>query len=292
MSDERARKVKDYLSNVVVKDNDLIQKAKNDLTLNEQKLINFMISLIKPGDKDFQTYKIKMLDFAKLTGIDKRHIYREFKKIIESIESKAFWFENEQVIARMHWVIKPKYIKEAGVIELKLDPDIKRYLIGLQGDFTKYELYNILSLKSKYSVSLYELFKSYSFKSTFTIKTEELKENIGADIPSYKYFGMFREKVLERSINDINEYTDLDISYQCLDQKKEVLANLQGHKVAYIRFIIKNKQLMDKFTLYQRETNRVCNNEQLSDQVPHQISLDIENETTALFDDTTNQQIN
>ncbi len=284
--------VTETLGNKVVKDNLLIQKAKNDLTLNEQKLINLLISLIKPGDKDFKKYYIKVTEFSKLTGVDNKHVYGEFKKIAMEISKKSFWFENDEIVAMMHWVIKPKYYKKTGLFEICLDPDIKDYLIGLSGNFTEYELYNILSLKSKYSISLYELFKSHSFKHSFEVKVDELKEAVGANIKSYKNFGVFKLKVLEKSLDDINEYTDIDVSYICLDSKKREMRSLRGCKVEFIKFIINSKGETERLSIYQKTSNRLFRTEQSGDHVPHQISLDTDNETTALFDDTTNQQIN
>ena len=128
--------ISESLGNVVVKDNILIQKAKNDLTLNEQKLINFLISLVKPGDKDLQTYSIKITDFSALTGIDNKHVYREFKKIIDGIDQKGFWFENDKILEKINWVITPRYLKDKGTVEVRLHPDVKSYLLELSGNFT------------------------------------------------------------------------------------------------------------------------------------------------------------
>lgn len=284
--------LKENLGNKVVKSNELIQRAKTDLTLSEQKLVNYLISLIKPKDDELKVYEIKAADFAKITGIDSTHMYRDFKKIMESIEKKSFWFEDEREIVRIYWVMKPRYIKGEGKVRMRLDPDLKEYLIGLQNNFTSYELYNILSLKSKYSLSLYELFKMHSFKHILKINLDELKEKIGANLDSYKKFGIFKQRILETSLDNINKYTDIKVSYQCLDSHQKLLNDLRGRKVVYIKFIIKTKGETDRLTLYEETTYRLFDNEQLSDQVPHQLSFDTDNETAALFDDTTNQRIN
>ena len=62
----------------VVKANDLIQRARYNLTVNQQKLIAYVISLIKPTDKELMMYEISVADFCELCGIDKTYFYTEF----------------------------------------------------------------------------------------------------------------------------------------------------------------------------------------------------------------------
>ena len=78
-------KMDDQRSYLVVKDNALIQKAKYNLTANEQKLVNYVITMIKPGEEEFKKYEIRALDFARLCGIDPKNVYRDFRNMIDSI---------------------------------------------------------------------------------------------------------------------------------------------------------------------------------------------------------------
>ena len=60
--------------NKVVKHNDLVQKSRFDLTLVEQKTINFLVSLIKPKKDitDIQPleYEFEIQQYCKICGID------------------------------------------------------------------------------------------------------------------------------------------------------------------------------------------------------------------------------
>lgn len=287
---DRTPDIEESLTHKVVKDNLLIQKAQTDLTRNEQKLVNYMVSMIKPTDEDFKTYQIRAVDFARLVGIDMKHIYRDFKEIMNSIEKKSFWFENDEVITKISWVLKPRYLKKKGIVELRLDPDIKKYLIGLKNDFTEYELYNVLSLKTKYAITIYELLKSYEYRKKTEISIDDFKTHIAANTDTYKSFGIFRKKILDVAMDDINENTDLDVTYKCLDAHKKEMKGLQGRKVCYLRFIVNAKGMMETFEVYQKTKDRVVSTD--TDQVPHQLSFDTDNETTDIYDDTTNQKVN
>lgn len=273
----------------VVKDNLIIQKAQTNLNKTEHRILNYAISLVKPDDEDFKPYKIKKSDFAILAEIDPSNISRGFKKISMEIINKSFYFDGEKIGKAIQWFHLEDH-KEKSYIVLRLDPIIKDYIIGLQNNFTEYELYNIMALNTKYSITIYELLKSYQYKGKFEIDVDHLKEHIGATQTTYSKFGDLKRKILDPTIDDINLNTDLDISYKCLDSNKKIIKSLQGHKVFYLRFYIKLKEISETFEVYTKMKDRI--NAAKSDQVPHQISFDTDNETSALFDDTTNQQIN
>lgn len=226
-------------SQLVVKHNDLIQKSKYNLTATQQKLIAYVISLIKPTDFEFQRYEISVADFCQLCGIDKNHFYLEFKETIDDIDNKAIWIETEEKTFKFRWFLKAEYINKKGKVRLILDDDIKKYLIALQETFTQYELINILALKSKYSIRLYELFKSYAFQKEKTLKIDALKETLLAT--HYTNFKDFRNRVLEKAITEINYYTDLEVSYEPIKK---------GRRVEAISFSIKRKTSYEGYLAY------------------------------------------
>ena len=52
----------------IVKSNDLIQKSRFQLSLQEQKIILYLISKIKPTDMEFNEYTFEIYDFLKSVG--------------------------------------------------------------------------------------------------------------------------------------------------------------------------------------------------------------------------------
>ena len=61
---------------------------------------------------------------------------------------------------------------------------------------------------------------------------DSLRDKVGAIPKSYSVYGNFKKKALEPSIKEINEKTDLQITYE--EVKK-------GRKVESIKFYIKSK---------------------------------------------------
>ena len=55
---------------MVVKSNDLIQRSRFHLTLQQQKIVLYLISHITPYDDEFKLYDFDIADFCKVCGID------------------------------------------------------------------------------------------------------------------------------------------------------------------------------------------------------------------------------
>lgn len=224
---------------LIIKDNELIRKAKYNLTVNQQKIIAYLISKIKPTDTELKKYEISIQDFCRLCGIDNNHFYTEIKTIVDNLDNKTFWVDTKEKIFKFRWFSEVEIIKESGTINIQLNSNIKKYLIDLKEDFTQYELYNILALRSKYSIRLYEWFKSYSFLKEKTIEINELKYILEAEC--YTNFKDFRNRVIDKAINEINEYTDLITSYKAI---------YKGKKVVKLIFYIQLKPPLDRYGSY------------------------------------------
>lgn len=251
---EKGRKQRQELSNFVVKDNAIIQKARYNLSATQQKFLAYLISKIKPEDNELETYEIRVEDFCTLVGIDKNWFYSEFIKLIDDFDNNhCFWVDTDKELYKFRWFADTRYIKGRGTVKVMLAHTLKEYLIGLTKNFTQYELYNIMALKSKYAIRLFELFKSYSWQNKKEFDIEELKELLCAT--NYKNFNDFKKRVIEPSLKEINEFTELNISYNTINQ---------GRKIIAVRFIIEHKETLESYASYLKtiekinEDNNIC----------------------------------
>lgn len=226
---------------MVVKANDLIQKSRFDLSLQQQKIILYLISQIEPMDTEFKLYEFSIVDFCKVCGIDPESgdKYKEIKKAIKDIADKSVWIKTEyDEETLLRWVEKPYINRNSGTIKIKLDADMKPYLLQLKSNFTQYELIYTLRFRSKYAIRLYELIKSIHYKDIIeykrAFKVEKLKELLNAE--NYKEYRDFKKRVLVPSINEINNNSDKNIT---LNELK------RGNKVEYIEIIVESKKTDD-----------------------------------------------
>lgn len=198
---------------LVVKSNELIQKTRYGLSVQEQKIILYLISFIKPTDEKFQVYQVSMSDLCDICGITQsgKNYYR-FRESIKSLADKSFWISTPERDILMRWVEHVEIVKRDKVVEIRIDDALKPYLLALKNNYTQYELGYVLVLKSKYSIRLYEILKSYAYIGQKDYSLEELKNAL--QIEGYEEFRYFKRDIIDKSLAEINTYTDLQIAYK------------------------------------------------------------------------------
>lgn len=225
----------------VTKANELIQKSRFSLSLQQQKIVLYLISQISPYDEDFGLYEFSIQEFCRVCGIDENSggNYQVLKAAIKEIRDKSIWVTlangRETTLA---WIEKPYIDPGSGIIQIRLDKDMKPFLLQLKQNFTSYELLWTLHFKSKYTIRLYELVKSIHFHDldpyTKIFALEELKRLLGAE--TYKTYQAFKERVLLRAVREINEYSDKTLSYEVIKS---------GRAVSKIKFTVSSKDSLE-----------------------------------------------
>lgn len=227
--------------NTVVKSNRLIQQSRFSLSTQQQKIILFIISQIEPCDEQLKLYEFKITEFCKLCGIEAQgENYAFLKQQIKAISDKSIWIETEsgkETLVR--WIEKPYIDDNTGTIQIKLDEDMKPYLLQLKERFTEYDLIYTLNFKSKYSIRLYEFLKSIHYKKLFpyscTIKIDKFQKIIDS---TYKDFKDFHTRVLKPAQKEINLYSDILFDYELTKE---------GRKVSAIQITVKTKDAANRF---------------------------------------------
>ena len=209
----------------VVKANEIIQRARYDMNLQELKVMAYCFSLIKPNDNIQTEYTFSISDYCKVSGIDAKNgnNYIDMKATLKGLRDKSFWLTKEDGSeVTVGWLAKATINKGSGKIKIKFDEDLQDYIMGLLTNYTQYELLSTLPMKSQYSFRLYELLKSYAFQKRHKFEIDDIKQRLAAE--HYVNFKDFRKKVLEYGIREINLYTDLEVSYDVETHGRKVVA--------------------------------------------------------------------
>lgn len=232
----------------VYKANDMIQKGRHELSLQEQRCVLYAISKIKPEDSIFQEYTFELSDFYRLCGLQKES-YTELKAILQGLSDRSWWItiDDKGTESLVRWFSTLRTNKKSGKVTIEFHKDMMPYLLELskQGVFyTHYQLKYILPMKSQYAIRLYEILKSYQRNNIeWFFDIDKLKKQLNCE--SYKDFKDFRRRVLEPAVAEINEFTDIKIAW---DTVKE------GRKVTRVIFYMVGKKKADLL-----ETDRVIN---------------------------------
>lgn len=234
---------------LIVKSNRLIE-ASYKLTTQEQRLILLMSSMIKPEDKDFNTYQITVKDFNRLVGIKGEGGYDKTKDVTKRLLERVLSIRSEKSLLQISWLSSAEYFKGKGYVELSFDPKLKPYLLQLKQFFTQYQLKDVVRLKRAYSVRIYELLKQYERVGNRSFDLLELRHILGLRPEEYKLYGHFKSRILKPAQKELEASTNLKFDFK---EKK------QGRKVVGIVFLIKQNAANKKKPVpdSKKETSRI-----------------------------------
>ena len=208
----------------VVQANTLIT-GKQGLKLNSAKLIRSAIMQVVYDDKELKTYVITIAEIADSFGISKSNVYRDIDEVTSDIISNPVYIKSEDAKKtqwiKIPWVTKCVYQSDVGVA-IKLNDELKPYLLNLKEKYTQYTLDTVLAMKSVYSIRIFELLME-------RIKLKVLPKN-GVDVElsveyireacdcqdKYKTFANLNNRVIKGAVEEINRVTlyKIDISYK------------------------------------------------------------------------------
>lgn len=215
----------------VVESNDLITKARHDLTANQLKIVDFLISKIQPEDKEFEELETSMYELTNVLEIKRSgRTYNQIANTLDDLRKKEVTIYNQEreSIVRTGWVSSAEYFKNGKVL-LSFDKKLTPYLLDLSKNYTQYLLIDTVKLKGKYAILLYKLMREADKdkgKSIAILKgtPEEFKEWLGAP-KSYSYNSL-KNQVLIKAIEEINLKID--------DMNLELLQGRYGRKVVQV----------------------------------------------------------
>ena len=216
------------MSELIVKHNNFIE-AKYYLTLTEIKIIAKLASMIQKDDDDFKSYKFtakELLDDLKLNNN-----YDDLRDAIRKLLTKLVIIKTENSILEINFLSSAEYFNDS-TIELCFDAKLKQYLLQLKENFTMYQFENVVALSSVYAIRIYELCKQYEKIKERTIEIKTLKEILEIE-DKYKLYADLKKRVLKIAEREINEKTDITISFEEIKTSK---------KVTSIKFLIEKKE--------------------------------------------------
>jgi len=90
---ETDRKIMESRNYKVVKANDLIQKSRFNLKVQEQKILLYLISKIKPDDMELKEHTFQIQDFCMVCGLyeDSGANYNYIKQTLKDLRDKSIW---------------------------------------------------------------------------------------------------------------------------------------------------------------------------------------------------------
>jgi plasmid replication initiation protein len=207
---------------LVVKSNALIE-ASYRLSLTEQRIILAAIVEAREtqkglGDGALTIYAKKFT--MTFSDVDQKNAYAQLKDAVKDLFKRYVTIKDiheesgKPRITEARWISSSSYINGIGAIQIRLSPEIIPYIIRLENEFTAYRLEKIGKLSTGYAVRLYEILLQYLQIGYRNITISELKNLLGVDQKEYLAIKDFKKRVIDPSLDQINEHTDLLVSYE------------------------------------------------------------------------------
>lgn len=222
-------------SPIVVQSNKLVE-SRYILSVNEQRLVFAVASMIHPDDVDFYPYEIKIRDLATILNIDLNNAYKNADRLTDQLMQRVLVIPEDDGPLKVGWVSSCKYNNKKGTISFSFDPHLKPYLLQLKRDFTQSKLSILAQFQSIYSIRIYQLLKQYKKIGYRVFEVDELKEILGIDKGKYSQFKQFRQWVLNQAKKEFEKKNDAGFPLCDLTFKLETIR--EGRNIARLKFII------------------------------------------------------
>lgn len=240
------------MGNLIVKSNAFVG-ASYGLGVVEQRLL--LLAILKARETDniseaiSRTLTIHASDYMAHFGVDRATAYESLENAVNGLyESEYQYIEmhpnGKREVHRERFVSGVSYSEGLGQVKLKFTPETVPLVVGLSENFTKYEIEQVSKLTSQYALRLYEILAQWRAKGKLSVKLDELRFKFGLLDDEYLRMHDFKKRVLDYAVAEINEHTDLSISYE---QHK------QGRVIVGFTFTIKQKSKPKKSKSQEQE---------------------------------------
>lgn len=205
--------------------------SKQRFSVNEKRVMQFIIAKIKPTDTEFKRYEIPIVEIADMANISPKNMYPFAKTLMTEMLSKFIILQDEEEkLKGFNYFTELEY--DNGILTVELNRNIHHLFLKLienKVNFTAYELTEFMTLSSNHAQRIYELLKQYSKSKQRerTIEMIELRDLLDIN-DKYKLYSDLRKRILEYTHKHIEENTGLRYKWEGIAKR--------GRKVVAIRF--------------------------------------------------------
>lgn len=240
-------------TDLVVKSNRLNSAIQN-LSLPELRIVQLAIVDARETGNGLSTdtpLRIDAMRYAEAFETTRQNAYNRMKEAEETLFNRRFTFlDSEGKTVKSRWIQRVRYLDDEGAIELAFTLDVVKGITRLDGAeefFTQYLLSQTSNLNSVYSVRLYELLIQWKTAAkTPVFELSLFRGQMGLNDGEYKAMCDFKKRVLDLAVKEINEKTDLTVSYT---QEKK------GRLIHGFKFTVKQKEKTKKEVKTDRDNN-------------------------------------
>lgn len=215
-----------------------LTRAGHGLTLSEKRIVAAAVSkldsrsVLKPGE--VPRTRITAMEYAETFSVDLDTAYNQLQSAAKQLYNRSITFfesahkRNGKPLpptrVQMRWVGSVKYQDGEGWVELAWWPDLLRHLVGLQAQFTTYQLQQASALRSAYSWKLLELLMRFESTGWAEYTIEDFCASMEATPKQAADFAKVRTKIIEPAVKELTEKDGWLIQWQPVKAGRKVKA--------------------------------------------------------------------
>jgi plasmid replication initiation protein len=210
-------------SELVVKSNRLIE-ASYRLGLNEQRIILYSICRCREEQNGvFPNLPVTITAdaFAKqFPSVGRGNVYQQLKDAMDALYERSVTIHDidpasgHARVKKTRWISEGAYVDGAGNVQVIFTPEVIKYITRLEAEFTSYQLEKVGKMTSAHAVRVYELLSQHRDIGNRTLNLTWLRETLGVEPGEYKLTADFIRKVIQVAVKQINDHSDLTVSYK------------------------------------------------------------------------------
>ena len=267
-------------SKLVVKDNALIE-ASYSLGTVEQRILLLAILVARESNTTIEMGKeltIHASKYSEVFNVDKKAGYEALKSGVQGLLNANFGYRVKDKVVYSNWVDTIAYIDNKAVIEVIFTTKVVAFISELERRFTSYEISQVAHLKNRYAIRLYESLIQYRGTGKLNISLNDLRLRLGVDDDEYYQMSMFKKRVLDLAITQINQHTDITAKYEQVKTGRQItgfkFSFRQKEKQSKAKELNRDNSTIDFLThnLTDKQLERIARNKQFIADYNHLIS--------------------
>jgi hypothetical protein len=220
-----------------IRKSEALVKSRYKLKPLPLKLITTLISCVQSSDSIDQEYCIRVKDFTDIADLKGNDYYDKLREACYDIMSKPVEIgkKGSKDFLICNWASSCQYIDQEGNIKFHISPKLFPHILNLKQNYLKYDLSNILALRSDYSIRVYEWLKDefntkgrYGKSAEMIMKLEEIRNIL--DVPKSYLWNDVKRRILDKAKDDLLANCDIKFDWE--------VASKLGKKVSHIKFKI------------------------------------------------------
>ena len=185
---------------------------------------------------DYVKLDFSISEFLTASGAkNSKNFYRHILDCIDLLQTTQVKWEDTEHNYGMSVIPYYKHEKNSGVVEIHVNKELVRTVLAV----TQHEHFSFLKkylfrLDNAQAIKIFPFLLSWRNRGMVEMKLEAFKKKFGYDTEGYKIFSNLEKYVIQPAVNEINEKTDLTVTYEKLGE------NLDGKRprVTSLRFFI------------------------------------------------------